>query len=149
MPYGVGCRRDERTSHVGGRTSITDDIPALGSIHHARVVNVRPFGLFVELPGYRRNGLVHNSQISEDVVFSREDADDVKMKAMEYFAPQGSQVIYFQHAEYSPAPKSLSKYLQGFVTHHYGDARLTMRRYGSRSQKSGMTVGALPRSTVA
>ncbi|CAL5227873.1 g10913 [Coccomyxa viridis] len=85
-------RREERPSHAGGRLGITDDVPTLGSIHHAVVVNVRPFGLFVELPGFRRNGLVHNSQISEDVVFSREDEDDAKVAAMEYFAPKGSQV---------------------------------------------------------
>ena len=56
------------------------------------MVNVRPFGLFVELMGFRRNGLVHNSQISEDVVFSREDDDEAKVQAMEYFAPKGSKV---------------------------------------------------------
>ena len=55
------------------------------------MVNVRPFGLFVELMGFRRNGLVHNSQISEDVVFSREDDDEAKVQAMEYFAPKGSK----------------------------------------------------------
>lgn len=71
---------------------MSDDPPALGSIHHAVVVSVRPFGLFVELPGFRRNGLVHNSQISEDMVFSREDDDEAKVQAMEYFAPKGSQV---------------------------------------------------------
>ena len=101
--HGDGCRREE-TSHVVGRTSITDDVPTLGSIHHAVVVNVRPFGLFVELPGFRRNGLVHNSQISEDVVFSREDDDDVKMKAMEYFAPKGSQVMTPPHTGHPLAP---------------------------------------------
>jgi len=40
-------------------------------------------------------GLVHNSQISEDVVFSREDDDEAKVQAMEYFAPKGSQVMEF------------------------------------------------------
>ena len=149
MPHGDGCRREERTSHAGGRTSITDDIPALGSIHHARVVNVRPFGLFVELPGYRRNGLVHNSQISEDVVFSREDADDVKMKAMEYFAPQGSQVMYCPHAGYFRAPKP-KKIPAGRVTHCCcEDPCLALCRCGSRSRRSGMKAGALPRSTAA
>ena len=67
----------------------------MGSIYHATVVSVRPFGLFVELPGFRRNGLVHNSQISEEISFSREDEDDAKVTAMEYFTPKGSQVINF------------------------------------------------------
>ncbi len=143
----AACRRHERSSHAGGRAGITDEPPALGTIHHAIVVSVRPFGLFVELPGFRRNGeqstlspctfsrpeslatsnsllpsrernfvkssfnncfslkpslslcsgagLVHNSQISEDVVFSREDDDEAKVQAMEYFAPKGSQVMVF------------------------------------------------------
>lgn len=106
MTHGDGCRREERTSHVVGRTSIADDVPTLGSIHHAVVMNVRPFGLFVELPGFRRNGLVHNSQISEDVVFSREDADDVKVKAMEYFAPKSSQVMTRPQTGHPLAPSA-------------------------------------------
>ncbi len=105
MTHGDGCRREERPSHAGGRLGITDDVPTLGSIHHAVVVNVRPFGLFVELPGFRRNGLVHNSQISEDVVFSREDEDDAKVAAMEYFAPKGSQVMPRLHTGDIAAPK--------------------------------------------
>lgn len=52
----------------------------------------RPFGAFIELEGFRRHGLVHNNQISEEVTFSREDEDEAKMKAMEFFAPVGSKV---------------------------------------------------------
>ncbi len=52
----AACRRYERSSHAGGRAGITDEPPALGTIHHATVVSVRPFGLFVELPGFKRNG---------------------------------------------------------------------------------------------
>lgn len=40
-----------------------DAPPEVGSIHHGRVVSVRPFGAFVELPGYRRQALVHHSQV--------------------------------------------------------------------------------------
>ena len=90
--YLHACRRQERSSHAGGRAAISDEPPTVGSIHHATVVNVRPFGLFVELAGFRRNGLVHNSQISEEISFSREDEDDAKVTAMEYFTPKGSQV---------------------------------------------------------
>ena len=53
---------------------------------------MRPFGVFVEMAGYRRHGLVHNSQVSEDMAFSREDEDEAKVKAMEFCAPVGSQV---------------------------------------------------------
>ena len=56
--------------------------------------NVRPFGIFVEMEGYRRHGLVHNSQVAEDMAFSREDEDEAKVKAMEFFAPVGSQVPF-------------------------------------------------------
>ena len=143
MTHGDGCRREERPSHAGGRLGITDDVPTLGSIHHAVVVNVRPFGLFVELPGFRRNGLVHNSQISEDVVFSREDEDDAKVAAMEYFAPKGSQVMPRLHTGDIAAPKP-KRTCEGLCA-----KRGISRRFGSRSQRSGMTAGALPRSTVA
>ncbi len=39
-----------------------DEPPEVGSIHHARVMSVRPFGVFVELPGFRKQALVHHSQ---------------------------------------------------------------------------------------
>lgn len=54
--------------------------------------SIRPFGLFVAFPGHRRHGLVHNSQVAEDIQFSREDEDEDKVKAMDYYAPQGSEV---------------------------------------------------------
>lgn len=56
----------------------------------ARVVTVRPFGVFVEMRGYARHGLVHCSQIANECQFSREDDDDVRNKALEHFAPVGS-----------------------------------------------------------
>ena len=71
---------------------LASEPPQLGSMHRGTVRNIRPFGAFVELEGFRRHGLVHNSQISEEVSFSREDEDDAKVKAMEYYAPVGSQV---------------------------------------------------------
>ncbi|BDA46039.1 probable nucleolar protein of 40 kDa [Coccomyxa sp. Obi] len=71
---------------------LENDPPQPGSIHRATVRNIRPFGVFVEMEGYRRHGLVHNSQISEEVSFSRDDEDEAKVKAMEFFAPVGSQV---------------------------------------------------------
>ena len=40
-----------------------DAPPEVGSIHRARVAAVRPFGAFVELPGYRKQALVHHSQV--------------------------------------------------------------------------------------
>ena len=54
--------------------------------------SVRPFGVFVALDGYQRHGMVHNSQVSDELSLSREDEDDDKVKAMEYFCPPGSQV---------------------------------------------------------
>lgn len=40
-----------------------DEPPEVGSIHHGRVVSVRPFGVFVELPGRRKQALIHSSQV--------------------------------------------------------------------------------------
>ena len=64
--------------------------PEPGSVHQATVQSVKPFGVFVGLPGHR-DGLVHLSQISEEVAFAREDTDDMKQKAMEFFCPIGSK----------------------------------------------------------
>lgn len=48
------------------------------------IKTAKAFGLFVELDGFRRQGLVHFSAISADVQFSREDDDASKAKALDY-----------------------------------------------------------------
>lgn len=53
---------------------------------------MRPFGVFVALAGYRRHGMVHSSQVSADITFSREDEDDMKVKTMDFYASPGSEV---------------------------------------------------------
>lgn len=59
----------------------------------AKVQSVRPFGVFVALKGYRRHGMVHSSQVSADISFSREDEDEMKVKTMDFYASPGSDVI--------------------------------------------------------
>ncbi len=49
-------------------------------------------GLFVSLNGYQRHGLVHHTQVSEEIAFGQEDEDDDKVTAMEYFFPQAARV---------------------------------------------------------
>ncbi|PRW33884.1 S1 RNA binding domain-containing isoform B [Chlorella sorokiniana] len=71
---------------------LSDEPPEVGSIHCGRAVSVRPFGVFVELPGRRKQALIHSSQIDEGVHFGREDDDESKVKAMEFFCPRGEQV---------------------------------------------------------
>eukprot|EP00887_Chlorella_sp_A99_P003531 scaffold7.g3531.t1 len=48
---------------------------------------------FVELPGFRKQGLVHFSQVSEEVRLSREDDDEIKVKTLEYYLPRGEKVV--------------------------------------------------------
>ena len=86
------CSPQEPDRRHGPGAQLQEGPPEQGTIHRATVRNVRPFGVFVEMEGYRRHGLVHNSQVSEDIAFSREDEDEAKVKAMEFFAPVGSQV---------------------------------------------------------
>ncbi len=59
-PGGYG----DRGGPPRGQPSGSEEPPEVGSIHHATVVSVRPFGAFVELPGFRKQGLVHHSQVS-------------------------------------------------------------------------------------
>lgn len=40
----------------------------------------RGFGMFIAVRGYSRHVLVHHSQISEELKFSRDDTDEDKMK---------------------------------------------------------------------
>ncbi|EFN56958.1 hypothetical protein CHLNCDRAFT_143529 [Chlorella variabilis] len=76
---------------AGRRQGGADVPPEVGTIHHARVVSVRPFGAFVELPGYRKQALIHHTQVSDEIQFGREEDDEMKVKAMEFFLPRGEQ----------------------------------------------------------
>ncbi|GIL65986.1 hypothetical protein Vafri_19629 [Volvox africanus] len=73
-------------------SSLSTAPPPLGSIQRGTVHTIRPFGIFVALPGYRRHVMVHNTQVSDDLRFSRGDDEDAKMKALEFYFPKGEQV---------------------------------------------------------
>lgn len=67
--------------------------PEPKSVVKGTVTSVRPFGVFVKPSGKSRDGLVHCSQVSDELTFTREDSDDAKVMAMEYFFPKGTEVF--------------------------------------------------------
>lgn len=62
----------------GANANATDEVPTVGSIHRGTVQSIRPFGVFVRLEGFRRQGLVHASQISDHLFLGRDDTDEEK-----------------------------------------------------------------------
>ena len=68
-------RARERDSHRGGGGDPRDDgpLPELESVHRAEVVRVEAYGAFVALSGFRRQGLVHISQLASWRVESVEE----------------------------------------------------------------------------
>jgi predicted RNA-binding protein with RPS1 domain len=75
----------------------------VGRIHHATVESVRPFGVFVSLPGFQRHALVQANSVAADMRFSREDPDEDKVKALEWVCARGSRV-YVKVVEVSEDP---------------------------------------------
>eukprot|EP00873_Tetraselmis_striata_P025706 jgi/Tetstr1/445970/TSEL_000299.t1 len=69
-----------------------DEPPEVGRILQATVRSVRPFGIFVRMRGFSRDGLVHSTQVSADIEIARDDEDDMKVKAMEFVAAPGEEV---------------------------------------------------------
>lgn len=61
-------------------------------MHRATIKGFRPFGVFVELQGYRRWGMVHLSQLSNHMESSRDDSDEQKVEAMKGVVSEGEQV---------------------------------------------------------
>ena len=53
------------------RVPVSDEPPAVGSIHQATVKRIQPYGLFVELVGFSRHGLVHFSQVRSSVPYNQ------------------------------------------------------------------------------
>mmetsp|Transcript_26220 Transcript_26220/g.77861 ORF Transcript_26220/g.77861 Transcript_26220/m.77861 type:complete len:587 (-) Transcript_26220:1722-3482(-) len=66
--------------------------PALGTIHRGKVHTVRHFGIFVAIEGYRRHVLVYHEQVADDIVFTRDDDNDMRIKAMEFYFPKDTAV---------------------------------------------------------
>jgi predicted RNA-binding protein with RPS1 domain len=53
---------------------------------------VRAFGVFVEMHGFRRWGLVHLSQLSNHWESNREDSDEQKIDAIKGVVSEGEQI---------------------------------------------------------
>ena len=51
--------RDRRSSHGSA------DIPDLYAIFYGEVAALQPYGAFIKIPGFRKQGLVHKSQMSK------------------------------------------------------------------------------------
>lgn len=49
--------------HRNAEPPVSDTPPSVGSIHRGTVHTIKPFGLFIAIPGYRRHVLVHHSQV--------------------------------------------------------------------------------------
>lgn len=71
----------------------SDGAPEVGSILRASVASVQAYGVFVRLPGFRKNGLVHSSQVSDHLSFTRDDSDDVKVRELSEVVSVGDEVF--------------------------------------------------------
>eukprot|EP00271_Cylindrocystis_brebissonii_P019185 TRINITY_DN573_c0_g2_i1.p1 TRINITY_DN573_c0_g2~~TRINITY_DN573_c0_g2_i1.p1 ORF type:complete len:642 (-),score=166.07 TRINITY_DN573_c0_g2_i1:333-2183(-) len=77
----------------GSRSNLSDALPELYSVHKASVRSVRPFGLFVEMEGFRKHALVHLSHVSDYEVTKRDDSDENKVSALRGVAVEGDSVF--------------------------------------------------------
>lgn len=86
----------------------SEEPPALGSVLRGSVADIKPYGLFVQLQGYRRNGLVHSSQVSEHMGFTREDADEDKVAALAGVVSVG-EAVWVKVVELEAGPEGRTK----------------------------------------
>ena len=56
------------------------------------ISNICGFGAFCKLEGYLKDGLIHSSQIHEELVLSRDEDDADKIKAMGFYANRDDKV---------------------------------------------------------
>ena len=79
----------------GGGVDASQPLPELYSCHRAEVAKVEGFGAFCKLPGFRKQGLVHISQVSnmrveaEDLPHILEVGEDVYVKVISVDAETG------------------------------------------------------------
>ncbi|KAG0006844.1 Nucleolar protein of 40 kDa [Modicella reniformis] len=67
---GTAVERSKRYTHgernAGSTSSVLDGpLPDLYSIHHGKVVRIEDFGAFIQIPGFKKHGLVHKTQASK------------------------------------------------------------------------------------
>jgi predicted RNA-binding protein with RPS1 domain len=73
----------------GGAMQRSEAAPELWSIHQGTVQSVRPFGVFVELDGFRKYALVHFSQLSDHLTFAPNESDAERMEAIQEIVAPG------------------------------------------------------------
>lgn len=76
----------------GGGGRLSDDPPAVGSLHRGEVKRIEAYGVFVALQGYRKYGLVHASQVANYLEFSAEDGEAERKKAISEVVEVGQDV---------------------------------------------------------
>jgi len=67
---------DEYEHSKSDRHKQKEDAPKLYSIHQGQVSRIQPYGVFVRITGFRKQGLVHKSQMSNGKVEKPEEMVD-------------------------------------------------------------------------
>ena len=96
-----GVARPSADAGGPGRGSLRDDPPEVGSVHHGAVHAVKPFGVFVVIPGFRRRGLVPLHQVSAYLDVPREASDEEKVAALSE-ALGSDPEVWFKVVEVQP-----------------------------------------------
>lgn len=76
----------------GFRGPVSDSPPELGSIQKAAVRSIKPYGVFVQMEGFRSNALVHVFQVADGMDIGKEDSDEEKVAAVSAVVSVGEQV---------------------------------------------------------
>jgi len=84
-----------------------DEPPEEGSVHKATVKRIEAYGVFVQLDGFRKHGLVHSSQVSNYLSFTRDDTDEEKKAELAGIVAVGD-VVWVKVVEVGWPPSVLS-----------------------------------------
>lgn len=93
-----GGERDERfgggaSAREGGAGGMGGTFhPELHKIYRAKCRSVKPVGVFVDVRGFRRGGLVHRSQISQYLDVPRDASDEEKISIIAGVVAEGDDV---------------------------------------------------------
>lgn len=154
-------QQQQQPTYGSSRYIAHRSLPEVGSVVRSTVLRVTKFGVFVRLMNAERHNaspvdaLVHSSNVSDELRFSRDDADEDRIKAMEWMCNAGEsvwvQVLEVAEDRDGGRPRvscSIKSINQDDGTRKPSNERAAATHAGNSDERELPDVGSIHRASV-